>query len=105
MFVAGGRDRALVWADVAWLKAHTHLPVLLKGVVTYADAMLAVAAGADGVWVRTRHMTAAYMCEGGCPCARRAAMVRRLGARARYGDAKVANRDAKVWHGATENGP
>jgi hypothetical protein len=24
---------------------------------------------------------------------------------ARYGDAKVANRDTKVWHGATEKGP
>jgi hypothetical protein len=23
----------------------------------------------------------------------------------RYGDEKVANRDTKVWHGATENGP
>jgi hypothetical protein len=22
-----------------------------------------------------------------------------------YGDEKVANRDTKVWHGATENGP
>jgi hypothetical protein len=22
-----------------------------------------------------------------------------------YGDAKVANRDTKVWHGATEKGP
>jgi hypothetical protein len=24
---------------------------------------------------------------------------------AAYGDEKVANRDTKVWHGATENGP
>ena len=22
-----------------------------------------------------------------------------------YGDAKVANRDTRVWHGATDNGP
>jgi hypothetical protein len=27
------------------------------------------------------------------------------GGRRRYGDAKVANRDTKVWHGATEKGP
>jgi hypothetical protein len=23
----------------------------------------------------------------------------------KYGDAKVANREIRVWHGATENGP
>jgi isopentenyl diphosphate isomerase/L-lactate dehydrogenase-like FMN-dependent dehydrogenase len=38
----GGRDRALVWDDVAWLKSQCNLPILLKGVVTYADAKLAV---------------------------------------------------------------
>jgi hypothetical protein len=27
------------------------------------------------------------------------------GKRLEYGDAKVANREIRVWHGATENGP
>jgi hypothetical protein len=43
----------------------------------------------------------------GCPCC---SQVRRRpqapsGARTLYSDAKVANRNAKVWHDATENGP
>jgi hypothetical protein len=30
---------------------------------------------------------------------------RTCGAWAGYGDEKVANREIRVWHGATENGP
>jgi hypothetical protein len=34
-----------------------------------------------------------------------AARVLQLNAAATYGDEKVANRDIRLWHGATENGP
>lgn len=39
------------WADVAWLRQATRLPLLLKGVLAPEDAIRAVEAGADGVIV------------------------------------------------------
>ena len=42
---------ALTWADVAWLRSITRLPVVLKGILSPADAALAVQAGAAAVWV------------------------------------------------------
>jgi hypothetical protein len=36
---------------------------------------------------------------------RSARVLEPTGARAHYSDAKVANRNARVWHAATENGP
>ncbi len=42
---------APTWADVAWLKSQTSLPLWLKGVLHPDDARAAVAAGADGVVV------------------------------------------------------
>ncbi|MGN9914523.1 alpha-hydroxy acid oxidase [Phytohabitans sp. LJ34] len=44
-------DPALGWADLSWLCAQTDLPVLVKGVLTGADAALAMAHGAAGVVV------------------------------------------------------
>jgi (S)-3,5-dihydroxyphenylglycine transaminase len=44
-------DAELDWSVVEWLKSVSSLPVLLKGVLTAADARLAVAAGADGLVV------------------------------------------------------
>jgi isopentenyl diphosphate isomerase/L-lactate dehydrogenase-like FMN-dependent dehydrogenase len=48
-----GDDPALTfsWRDLAWLRAVTRLPLVLKGIVTAEDALLAVEAGADAVWV------------------------------------------------------
>ena len=43
--------RAPTWDDVAWLRAQTRLPLLLKGVLHPADARLAVEHGAAGVIV------------------------------------------------------
>jgi isopentenyl diphosphate isomerase/L-lactate dehydrogenase-like FMN-dependent dehydrogenase len=40
------------WEDVRWLKKHTKLPVVLKGVLTFADAQQALTHGADAIWVR-----------------------------------------------------
>jgi 4-hydroxymandelate oxidase len=39
------------WDDVAWLRAHTRLPLLLKGVTHPDDARLAQAIGVDGLIV------------------------------------------------------
>ncbi|ADG75025.1 FMN-dependent alpha-hydroxy acid dehydrogenase [Cellulomonas flavigena DSM 20109] len=44
-------DADLTWDDVAWLRATTSLPVLVKGVLHPADARLAVGHGVDGVIV------------------------------------------------------
>jgi 4-hydroxymandelate oxidase len=45
------RGVAVTWKDVEWLKANARIPVLLKGVITGADADLGVAAGAAGIIV------------------------------------------------------
>lgn len=42
---------APTWDDIAWLKACTRLPVILKGITAAEDALLALEAGVDGVIV------------------------------------------------------
>lgn len=42
---------SLTWADVAWLRSVTSLPIVLKGILSPADAAIAVHAGAAAVWV------------------------------------------------------
>ena len=42
---------SLTWADVAWLRSITRLPIVLKGVLAPEDAAAAVRAGAAAVWV------------------------------------------------------
>jgi 4-hydroxymandelate oxidase len=44
-------DAALTWKDIAWMQGVTSLPVLLKGVMTPADAMRAIDQGIAGVIV------------------------------------------------------
>lgn len=44
-------DPAVVWADLAWLKDIWGGPLVVKGLMTGADARRAVDAGADAVWV------------------------------------------------------
>jgi len=44
-------DDTLTWDDLAWLRSVTSLPVLVKGVLTAEDAVLAAEAGIDGVVV------------------------------------------------------
>jgi 4-hydroxymandelate oxidase len=43
--------QAPTWDDVAWLRAHSRLPLLLKGVTHPEDAQLALQSGADGLIV------------------------------------------------------
>jgi 4-hydroxymandelate oxidase len=47
----GFMRHAPTWADVAWLKSQTRLPLWLKGVMHPHDARAAVEAGADGLVV------------------------------------------------------
>ena len=42
---------SLTWDDCAWIKQHTKLPLILKGIATAEDAKLAVQIGADVVYV------------------------------------------------------
>lgn len=49
--IGGFNERGLTWRDVEWLRGHSPLPVVVKGVMTGEDASLAVEHGASGVWV------------------------------------------------------
>ncbi len=42
---------SLTWEDAVWIKQHTQLPLILKGIATAEDAKLAVEHGADVVYV------------------------------------------------------
>ena len=42
-------DASLSWDDVPWLRKHTELPVILKGVQTAMDARRAMELGIDGI--------------------------------------------------------
>ncbi len=42
---------SLTWDDCAWIKQHTKLPLILKGIATAEDAKLAMQIGADVVYV------------------------------------------------------
>jgi 4-hydroxymandelate oxidase len=44
-------DASLTWADLVWLRGVTALPIVIKGILTGADAALAVAHGAGAVVV------------------------------------------------------
>lgn len=44
-------DPTLTWADLAWLRERTRLPLVLKGVLTAEDARLAVEHGVDALLV------------------------------------------------------
>lgn len=44
-------DGAPTWQDIAWLRAATRLPLLLKGIMAPADAARAVELGVDGLIV------------------------------------------------------
>jgi 4-hydroxymandelate oxidase len=47
----GMLDHAPGWADIAWLRSATKLPILLKGVTHPADAERAIAEGVNGIVV------------------------------------------------------
>ncbi|ACU72172.1 (S)-2-hydroxy-acid oxidase [Catenulispora acidiphila DSM 44928] len=44
-------DPSVTWADLAWLRERSDLPLVLKGILTAEDARLAVSYGADAIIV------------------------------------------------------
>jgi isopentenyl diphosphate isomerase/L-lactate dehydrogenase-like FMN-dependent dehydrogenase len=44
-------DPNISWDDIAWIREHAPLPILVKGVLTAEDALIAVDRGADGIVV------------------------------------------------------
>ncbi|PBP18263.1 FMN-dependent dehydrogenase [Diplocarpon rosae] len=47
--MGGYIDASLSWSDVPWLRAHTSLPLVLKGVQTYMDVLRAADLGIEAV--------------------------------------------------------
>jgi 4-hydroxymandelate oxidase len=50
-YVAQLLDPAVTWRDIAWLRTLTHLPIVLKGIMTAEDAKLAVENEVQGIIV------------------------------------------------------
>lgn len=50
-FIAGQYDLSVNWRDVEWFKSQWGGPVLLKGLLSPADALLAIDSGIDGIIV------------------------------------------------------
>ena len=51
IIAAAGGFIALTWDDIAWLRRLTRLPLLIKGILTAEDAVMAVEHGAEGIVV------------------------------------------------------
>ncbi|KAF0032192.1 hypothetical protein F2P81_014482 [Scophthalmus maximus] len=51
VYVAKAIDPSLCWDDITWLKKHTRLPVIVKGILNGDDAVQAVNYGVSGVLV------------------------------------------------------
>ena len=52
ILAGGGRyDDVVTWKDIHWLKSITSLPIIIKGILTAEDAVLAVEHGAAGIVV------------------------------------------------------
>ncbi len=52
----------LTWADIDWLRTITKLPLLLKGIMTVEDAVMALDHGADAIW-HSNHGGRALECD------------------------------------------
>jgi (S)-2-hydroxy-acid oxidase len=44
-------DPSITWKDIEWLKSITSLPIVLKGILTREDALLAIKYGASAILV------------------------------------------------------
>jgi len=44
-------DPSVTWNDIYWLRSLTHLPIIIKGILTKEDAELAVRHGVQGIIV------------------------------------------------------
>jgi 4-hydroxymandelate oxidase len=48
---AWDHDQRLSWRDLAWLRGVTELPIVIKGIMTAEDAVIAADSGVDGIVV------------------------------------------------------
>ena len=60
-------DPSLNWSDIDWVRGITHLPIVVKGILTREDAIEAVKHGVQGIlvsqpWCQTAGWSACY-CE------------------------------------------
>jgi L-lactate dehydrogenase (cytochrome) len=44
-------DPALTWDDIPWIRQHTHLPIVIKGIQRWEDAVTACKLGCEGIVV------------------------------------------------------
>lgn len=44
-------DASINWSDIVWLRKVTSLPILIKGILTVEDSLLAIEYGASGIVV------------------------------------------------------
>ncbi|KAL1606607.1 hypothetical protein SLS60_004012 [Paraconiothyrium brasiliense] len=47
--ISGYQDSNLTWSDIGFVRKHTHLPIIIKGVQSVEDVQLCAEHGADGV--------------------------------------------------------
>lgn len=50
-YVAALVDQTLSWSDIAWVRRHTKMKIVVKGVMTVEDARASLKFGVDGIWV------------------------------------------------------
>lgn len=50
-YVASLIDKTLTWDDIHWLRKNTTLKIVVKGVMTADDALIALKHGVDAIWV------------------------------------------------------
>jgi (S)-2-hydroxy-acid oxidase len=50
-YVSSLVDQTLSWDDIAWVRKHTSMKIVVKGVMTAEDALASVRFGVDGIWV------------------------------------------------------
>ena len=44
-------DESMTWETIRWLRSITHLPIVVKGVMTSEDAILAIQNGVSAIYV------------------------------------------------------
>lgn len=50
-YVSALIDQTLTWDDIDWVRRHTKMKIVVKGIMTVEDALIAVENGVDGIWV------------------------------------------------------
>jgi len=50
-YVAKLIDQTLSWEDINWVRSVSKLKIVVKGIMTPEDALIAVEHGVDGIWV------------------------------------------------------